>query len=391
MNAAENPFAPGAGTQPPELAGRSGIIADAEAAVARAKRGQGKSALLLGLRGVGKTVLLNRVREIAETGGALCIPLEAPEDQPLASMLVPPLRSALYRLSNTEKAKQGAMKAMAGLRAFAAAFKLKVGAIEFGVKASEGIADSGTLEHDLPELLSLVAEAAQLDGSMVALFIDEVQYLGHEDLSALIVAVHRLGQHSRPFLLYGAGLPQLTSLTGEAKSYAERLFSFPKVGALTEEAAAEAIRAPLVRKQVHIEPDALQAIVRITRGYPYFLQEWGFEVWNVAAGSPITLSDVTLATKGALMRLDSDFFAVRFDRLTPKEREYMRGMAALGEGPHRSGDIAAKLGKTVKAVAPLRDGLIKKGMIFSPQHGDTAFTVPMFDEYMKRAIPEQTT
>lgn len=344
--------------------------------------------LLLGLRGVGKTVLLNRIREMAEGRRAISIAIEAPEAQRLSSILVPPLRSALFRLSTSEKAKQSAHSALGALRAFASVFKAKVGEVEFGVKASVGIADSGNLEHDLPELLTLVAEAAKAEGVVVALFIDEVQYLGQEDLSALIVSVHRLGQKGLPFVLFGAGLPQLTALTGEAKSYAERLFSFPKVGPLTVEAAGEAIRAPLSRASVDIDQNALDEIIRVTHGYPYFLQEWGFEAWNVSPGSPIGAADVALATKGALARLDADFFAVRFDRLTPKEREYMRAMASLGPGPHRSGDIAAQLGKSVKAVAPLRDGLIKKGMIFSPQHGDTAFTVPMFDEFMTRAMPE---
>lgn len=182
-------------------------------------------------------------------------------------------------------------------------------------------------------------------------------------------------------------MPQLIALTGEAKSYAERLFSFPEVGQLTNEAAAEAIRAPLQRHGVAIDDVALADMVRVTRGYPYFLQEWGYEVWNAAPQSPVTLRDAQLATRGALSRLDAEFFAVRLNRLTPKEPEYMRGMAALGPGPHRSGDIAAKLGKSVKTVAPVRDALIKKGMLFSPQHGDTAFTVPMFDEFMKRALP----
>lgn len=387
MNAADNPFAPGAGTQPPELAGRSGIITDAEVALARALKGQGKSALLLGLRGVGKTVLLNRIREMADSRGCVSVSLEAPEDQRLAQMLVPALRSVLFTLSASEKTKQVAQKALGGLRAFAAVFKAKVGEVEFGVKPSLGVADSGNLEHDLPELLQLVAEAARVDGSFFALFIDEVQYLSSEELSAVIVAVHKLGQNGLPFVLFGAGLPQLTALTGEAKSYAERLFSFPKVGQLTEVAAGEAIRAPLLRQGVAIDDDALADIVRVTRGYPYFLQEWGFEVWNAAPRSPVTLADAQLATTGAIARLDAAFFAVRFDRLTPKEREYMRAMARLGPGPHRSGDVATQMGKSVKSVAPLRDGLIKKGMLFSPQHGDTAFTVPMFDEFMKRAMP----
>lgn len=387
MDASRNPYAPGAGTQPPEFAGRSGIFTDAEVSLARARGGQGKSTLFLGLRGVGKTVLLNRIAEMAQSVRAMSIALEAPEEQRLAEMLVPPLRAALFQLSTSAKAGQYATSALGVLRAFASAFKAKVGDIEFGVKAEAGTADSGNLEHDLPALLAAVASAAQHDGVSLVLFIDELQYLNREDLSALIVAVHRLGQRGLPFLLFGAGLPQLAALAGEAKSYSERLFDFPSVGPLTPDAGSEAIRAPLVRQGVSIEPRALEFIVKKTCGYPYFLQEWGYQVWNVAAESPITLADARLATQAALARLDSGFFKVRFDRLTPKEREYMRAMASLGPGPHRSGDIAAKVGKNVRAVAPLRDGLIKKGMIFSPQHGDTAFTVPMFDEFMKRAIP----
>jgi hypothetical protein len=392
MDASRNPFAPGAGTPPPELAGRSGIFTDAEVALARARRGQGKSCLFLGLRGVGKTVLLNRIDEMAQGIHALCVALEAPEEQRLAEMLVPPLRSALFKLSTSAKAAAYAKSALGVLRAFAHVFRFraKVGDIEFGVEPQVGTADSGNLEHDLPALLAAVAGAAQHEGVSFVLFIDELQYLNKEDLSALIVAVHKLGQRALPFLLFGAGLPQLAALAGEAKSYSERLFDFPSVGPLTLDAAAEAIRAPLVRQKVSIDAKALDFIVRKTSCYPYFLQEWAYQAWNAATESPITLADARLATRAALARLDSGFFKVRFDRLTPRERDYMRAMASLGPGPHRSGDIAAKVGKNVKAVAPLRDGLIKKGMIFSPQHGDTAFTVPMFDEFMKRAMPHDT-
>jgi hypothetical protein len=391
MDPRKNPFAPGAGTQPPELAGRSGILTDAEVALARTKGGKGKSALLLGLRGVGKTVLLYKVAEIAQSCGCVPIALEAPEDQRLAQMLVPPLRAALFKLSASQKAAQHAKAGLGVLRAFASVFQAKVGDVEFGVKPELGTADSGNLEHDLAELLAVVAEAAQRGGSGLALFVDEMQYLNREDLSALIVAVHKVGQRGLPFVLFGAGLPQLAALAGEAKSYAERLFDFPDIGPLTSEAAAEAIKMPLTRENVKIDAKALEFIVTKTRGYPYFLQEWGYQIWNVANGSPITLADAKLATLRALARLDFGFFKVRFDRLTPKEKGYMRAMASLGPGPHRSGDIAGALDKSVKAVAPLRDGLIKKGMIFSPQHGDTAFTVPMFDEFMQRAIPSEAT
>jgi len=384
MNPRDNPFAPGAGTQPPELAGRSGIITDAEVALARARRGLGKSMLLLGLRGVGKTVLLNRVAEMAEAGGALPVVLEAPEDQTLAPMLVPALRSTLFSLSASEKAGALTKRGFGVLRSFAAAFKVKVGEVEFGVKAEPGKADSGNLEHDLPALLETVALAAKADDRALVLFIDEVQYLGAVDLSALIVATHKLGQKGLPFLLVGAGLPQLAALAGEAKSYAERLFDFPVVGPLPAQAARDAVAAPLKRESLKIEEAALNHIIKKTQGYPFFLQEWGYQAWNAAADSPINLADVRVAEKAAIERLDAGFFKVRLDRLTPREREYMHTMAQLGPGPHRSGEVAKALHKKVTAVGPLRDGLIKKGMIYSPQHGDTAFTVPMFDEFLKR-------
>ncbi|MGC4117262.1 MAG: ATP-binding protein [Myxococcales bacterium] len=389
MDAKQNPFAPGAGTQPPELAGRSGTITDAEVAIGRAKGGlSSKSQLLLGLRGVGKTVLLNRAAEIAETEHCLTVSLEAPESEDLAEMLVPPLRSALYRLSATEKARQAAQRSLGVLRSFAAAFKVKVGGIEFGVQPQTGTADSGNLEFDLAELLQAVSIAAKESASAFVLIVDELQYLGPQDLAALIVAVHRVGQRNLPFVLFGAGLPQLAALAGEAKSYAERLFDYPDVGPLTREAAAEAIRQPMRRKGIEIEDAALEFIVDTTRGYPYVLQEWGYQAWNVASGSPIALADTKLATKSALERLDRMFFRVRFDRLTPKEKAYMRAMASLGPGPHRSGDIARALKRSVSSVAPLRNGLLVKGMLYSPQHGDTAFTVPMFDEFMKRSMPD---
>lgn len=389
MEPTANPFAPGAGTQPPELAGRSGLITDAEVALARAKSGRAtKGMLLLGLRGVGKTVLLNRIAELAREEEIVVVFLEAPEGKRLAEMLVPPLRSVLFQLSASEKAKVAATRALGVLRAFASVFKAKAGEVEFGVKPEVGTADSGTLDHDLPELLTAVARAAKAAETAVALLVDEVQYLQREDLAALIVAVHRLGQLGLPFVLFGAGLPQLAALAGEAKSYAERLFDYPDVGALTSDAARAALREPVRRQHVDFADDALDLVIKKTRGYPYFLQEWGYNAWNAASSTPIDLSDVRAATKEVLDRLDKGFFRVRFDRLTPKEKDYMRAMAKLGPGPHRSGDIAHELGRGVNSVAPLRSTLIAKGMIYSPQHGDTAFTVPMFDEFMKRTIPQ---
>jgi len=388
MDPKTNPFAPGAGTQPPELAGRGQIISDATLALGRVLLGRpARSQMLLGLRGVGKTVLLNRIAHIAEGEGYQTVMLEAPEDRSLPEMLVPPFRSLLFKLSRLEKTKEVAKRGLGVLRAFASAFKLKVGEVEFGVKAETGTADSGSLESDLPEVLLAVANAAKEARSAVALFIDEVQYLSKDDLAALIVSVHKMTQKSFPFILFGAGLPQLAALAGEAKSYAERLFDYPEVGPLADDAAREAIASPVRREGIEITDGALALIVEKTKGYPYFLQEWGSHCWNVASASPITAQDATGATVQTLQALDRGFFRVRLDRLTPREKDYMRAMAELGPGPHRSGEIAQKMLMDVTTAGPLRNGLIKKGMVYSPQHGDTAFTVPMFDQFMQRSMP----
>jgi len=389
MDPVKNPFAPGAGNNPPEMAGRERTLEDARIALKRIRAGKhARGQFLLGLRGVGKTVLLNRIEYLASQEKYQTIVLEAPEDQKLVQMLVPRLRALLLRLSRIERSKEMANRSMKVLRAFAGVFKVTIGEMEFGVGSEPGTADSGNLEIDLPELFQTVLEAAKGADEAVALFIDEVQYLSTKDLSALIVAVHRMSQKQLPFILFGAGLPQLAALAGEAKSYAERLFNYPEIGALEEGAAREAIVAPLEKEGVAIEPQALDLMVRQTQGYPYFLQEWGYHTWEVASASPITPNDVTQATNQALRALDQGFFRVRLDRLTPKERSYVRAMAELGPGPHRSGEIAQVLKSEVTAVGPLRNGLIKKGMIYSPKHGDTAFTVPMFDQFLLRSMPD---
>jgi hypothetical protein len=291
-------------------------------------------------------------------------------------------------MSGSARARDVANRGLRVLRGFASVFKVKYGDLEVGVEAERGTADSGDLESDLPELLRTVAEAAKASGKAVAILVDEVQYLSEEDLSALIVAVHRIGQLGLPFIVFGAGLPQLAALAGEAKSYAERLFDYPAVGPLDPAAAVRAIREPIREEGANVQAGALDLIVERTEGYPYFLQEWGSQAWNVAARSPITRPDVERATDRAVAALDAGFFRVRLDRLTPREKEYLRAMAALGAGPHRSGEIAETLGMAVTVAGPLRSGLIRKGMIYSPSHGETAFTVPMFDAFMRRTIPD---
>ena len=383
-----NPFAPGAGTQPPELAGRDQILENARVVLGRIKAGRSaKSQMLLGLRGVGKTVLLNRLDVLAEELHYLRVVLEAPEDRHLAEMLVPKLRSLLNQLSLVDKARAFARRGLGVLRAFAAAFKLSAGEYEFGVQSEVGVADSGSLDIDLPELLLAVAGAAKMADRPIAIFIDEVQYLSSGDLGALLASLHKIGQKGLPLVVFGAGLPQLAALAGVAKSYAERLLDYPEVGPLSEQAASDAIRKPVTSQGVQITDGALAMIVEKTHGYPYFLQEWGTHAWNEAAESPITADDVERATIKVLRGLDEGFFRVRVDRLTPRERDYLRAMAELGPGPHRSGTIAKTLSLGVTAAGPIRNELIKKGMIFSPKHGETAFTVPMFDDFLRRAMP----
>jgi MoxR-like ATPase len=391
MNPVENPFAPGAGSPPPELAGREALLERARIALLRLKAARhAKSLMLLGLRGVGKTVLLNRIKTMAENEGYVTAFIEATENKPLARLVIPELRRILFALNAGQKVNAIARRALGVLRSFIGSVKIKVDDVEFGldIEPLKGEADSGDLEADLSTLFAAVAEAARAKEKAVLILIDEVQYLKDEDLSALIIAIHQMTQRQLPLVLIGAGLPQLAGLAGNSKSYAERLFDYPSVGPLAGKDAVNALREPIEREGASIDDDALQKIMQITQGYPYFLQTWGYQAWNMADQSPITVEDVDNATPIAIQHLDEGFFRVRFDRLTPTEKRYLRAMAELGEGPHRSGDIAQLVGKEVQQAAPLRNGLLRKGMIYSPAHGDTAFTVPMFDAFLKRVMPE---
>lgn len=392
MDPVTNPFAPGAGTPPPELAGRSELRESVRIVLERVRRGlPTKSVLMVGLRGVGKTVLLDRMREDAEGLGLHTVRLEAPEGRSLPALLAPELRVALLRLSRIEKARSLARRALSGLAGFAKALKFKYHDIEVGLdfEPEPGLADNGDLEHDLQALLEVAGAAAKEADTALVLFIDELQYVEESQLAALITALHRTAQRQLPVVLVGAGLPQLPGQMGRAKSYAERLFNFPEIGPLDAAPARVAIAKPLENQGVAIEDAALEAILSHTHGYPYFLQEWGKHTWDAATKSPITSQDVEQASITAIAALDESFFRVRFDRLTSAEKRYLRAMAELGPGPHRSGDIADLLERKVTSLGPIRNQLISKGMIWSPHHGDTAFTVPLFDEFMKRIVRDE--
>jgi len=329
------------------------------------------------------------MRDDAEAIGLQTVRIEAPEGRSLPAMLAPQLRQALLRLSRTDKAKDMAERALRGLAGFAKALKFKYEDIEVGFdfEPEPGLADNGDLEHDLQALLEAVGTAAKAAGTALVLFVDELQYVEEDQLAALITALHRTAQRRLPVVLVGAGLPQLRGQMGRAKSYAERLFDFPEIGPLPEVAARTAIAKPAEDNGVTVAEDAMASILRQTRGYPYFLQEWGKHAWDTATASPISGDDVRRASQSAIAALDESFFRVRFDRLTPLEKRYLRAMAELGPGPHRSGDIAVQLGRAVTSLGPTRGQLIAKGMIWSPNHGDTAFTVPLFDEFMRRIMP----
>lgn len=346
--------------------------------------------MLVGLRGVGKTVLLNEMQRMANKAEYQTIALEAHENKPFAAVLTPHLRKLFFELDRMAGFSEKVRRGLGVLKSFINGVRIKVSDIEIGldIDPQEGTADSGDLEVDLPNLFIAAGEAAQDRGTAVALLIDEIQYLSIGELSALIMAMHKMQQHQLPLVLMAAGLPILPALAGDSKSYAERLCGFSNVGPLSPSDARIALQEPVRHAGIEFEQNAVDEIIRLTQGYPYFLQEWGYQTWNHAGQSPITLQDVRRATTRVIPRLDSNFFRVRFDRLTPSEKNYLRAMAELGAGSHRSGDIASVLGIKVTSLGPVRAKLIKKGMIYSPSHGDMAFTVPLFDEFMRRAIPE---
>ena len=382
-----NPFAPGAGTPPPKLAGRDDILRRTELTLGRVRKGKPtKSFIAVGLRGVGKTVLLNEVLQKAESLGYQAVFIEAQENKNLPLILLPKLRQLLIRLDKIEQAKEAGKKALRTLAAFASSVKAQIGDVEFSLSIDPevGTADSGFLESDLSDLFEEVGKAARSKGTAVAIIIDELQYLDEVEMSALIMAMHRVQQRQLPVVHIGGGLPQILGIAGKSKSYAERLFDYPRVGPLSEEDSNQAILEPVENEGSRITSDALKEIYQKTEGYPYFVQAWGHYSWNVAECSPIGKEDVKKASIEAERSLDESFFQVRYDRLTGAERDYLFAMAELGAGPHRSGDIAKQLKRKVESVAPTRSSLIKKGMVFSPSHGDTAFTVPMFDQYLRR-------
>jgi len=391
MKPSKNPFAPGAGMPPPELAGRDALLSEARLTIQRNRNGNSaRSFIYVGLRGVGKTVLLNEVQAIAEAECAITDFVEVSANEPLTKVMIATMRAALLKLDRIKNVSEKVKQGLRILKSFVGTAKMKYGDFEFSldIDAESGVADSGRLTRDLAELFIAVGEAAKSRKASIVLLIDEIQNLPIEEYEALIMAVHRVNQKKLPVLVVGAGLPLLVKLTGKAKTYAERLFEYPKIGALNDDEARRAIIEPLAEAKVDIDNDALKLVTDETQGYPYFIQEWGYQVWNKATRSPIKKTDVIKSSEVAITRLDQNFFRSRYERLSDTQKEYLRAMAELGPGPHRSGHIAQLLGKSTSQLGTTREGLIYNGMIYSSKYGQAAFTVPLFDEFMKRIQPE---
>ena len=390
MDRVRNPFNPGAGTTPPLLVGRDAQLDAMTIAVKRLSLGRfERSVLLKGLRGVGKTVLLNEFGRIAEREGWIHQHLEATEDVQLATAIATLSRRVLLELSMKDRAKDRAARALGALRGFV---KIHVPAGEAGTLTIDfgptpGRADSGQLDEDLSGVFTDLGETALEAGTGVLLTIDEIQYLGKQELSALIVGLHRISQLGLPVLMAGAGLPSLPGLAGEARSYAERLFAYVDIDSLGRDDARTALVTPVEEEGGGWSPAAVNRLIDDTHGYPYFLQEFGKQAWNASEGPEITLDDVAVAVVLALDDLDQGFFRARIDKTTDAERDYLRAMVHLGgPGPYRSGDVARTMNKKSTQTGPVRDRLIKRGLCFAPRHGELAFTVPMFDDFVRRAL-----
>lgn len=387
MDPIKNPFAPGAGHPPPALVGRDAIFNAANVVLARVKDGKAaKNHLLLGLRGVGKTVLLNKIQSISDTMGYQSIWFEADEARPLRSQIIPQMRQLLLHFDRRERVNDRVKRSLRVLASFASAVKVKVGDVQIGldIEPEVGIADSGDLTADLTDLFSIAAEAAQSESAGILLAIDEMQNLSKEDLTALVMALHKASQRQLPLTLFGAGLPQIVGRLGESKSYTERLFTRIPIGALEAADARKAIWEPVEKAGASIGQRALGQITEVTQCYPYFLQTWGYHAWNAAKGSDIDLRAVQASHAASIRDLDASFFQFRYERLTAREKQYVAAMAALGPGPHKSGAVAKKLGVKAASIAPTRSALIGKGMVYAPTYGETAFTVPLFDQFVGR-------
>jgi hypothetical protein len=383
-----NPYTPGAGLVPGYLAGRDDTKAGAEEVIVSLAHGiSTRSIVYYGLRGVGKTVLLNRIEEIAEENGILYEHIEVSERSSFKTAISFHIRKLITQMSTAEKAKGYLDRARSILKAFQVTYSSD-GDINISLKddvdVAVGVSDTGNFQNDLTELLVSMGTLAQKSEKAVCLFIDEIQYLNDDEFEALIAAIHRTNQKGLPVTLFAAGLPKVAKIAGDIKSYAERLFSFISIDSLEPEASKLALIEPAKKLGITYTDEAVNEIIKITSGYPYFLQEYGKQVWNFINGDKIDINSVHKASSIFEKSLDESFFKVRYDRATPKEKEFMLAMADCGDLPCAMAQIAAKMKTNVTSISPVRGQLIFKGFIYSPGYGEVDFTVPQFKQYLQR-------
>jgi len=393
LDPVHNPFTPNAGTRPPVLAGRDALLDRFALVVDRLAAGRtDKGYVVTGLRGVGKTVLLGEFETLARDRGAVVVAYEVPKTAGALTRRFPALaRKALLEVSPAARWGERARRAAGVLRGFKAQFdpdgRWSVSFDGAELEAVEGVADSGDFVADLPDLMEALGEAARAHHRVVVLLVDEIQHLDSSELSALVMAKHRLNRRGLPVVIAGAGLPQLPALTTEAQTYAERMFHWPRIGRLPDVDARLALLAPASRAGVLIEETALAYMVDYTEGYPYFLQEYGRAVWDAAAGSPITLQDAVDTRTSVDAILDQDFFSVRVAGLPDRELGYLLALAGLGPGEHGVAAVARAMdADSSTKVASAQARLVDRGLVYSPRRGSVAFTVPQFDRYLRRAF-----
>lgn len=383
-----NPYTPGAGLVPGYLAGRDDTIAEAQEVIVSVAHGiSTRSIVYYGLRGVGKTVLLNKIEDIAEENDILYEHIEVSERSSFKTAIAFHVRKLITQMSTAEKAKGYLDKALSILKAFQITYSPD-GNVSIGLKnevvAAVGISDTGNFQNDLTELFVSMGILAQKNERAVCLFIDEIQYLNDDEFEALIAAIHRVNQKGLPVTLFAAGLPKVAKIAGDIKSYAERLFSFISIDSLEPESAKLALIEPAKKLGITYTEEAVNEIIKITSGYPYFLQEYGKQVWGFIKGDKIDINSVREAYSVFEKSLDESFFKVRYDRATPKEKEFMLAMADCGELPCTMAQIAANMKTNVSSISPVRGQLIYKGFIYSPGYGEVDFTVPQFKQYLRR-------
>lgn len=394
MDPRQNPYTPNAGAKPPVLVGRQGEMEAFEVLLDRLRAGRTEQSMIItGLRGVGKTVLLTEFGRIAADRDWVAIEMEIAkhDDDQFRLELARECRKALLSIAPRQRWGERARRAARILRSFSMSIdpggRLTMG---FEVDALEGYGDSGFLDSDIQDLMVSLGEAASEHRTGVILLFDEIQLLAASQFEALIVAIHKTVQRSLPFVLVAAGLPQLPALAGEARSYSERLFRFPGIGSLNDDEARLALSQPAAELRLEFLDEAIEVGLDFTEGFPYFIQEFGQAAWNLADAPQVTASDAEQARLVVEEKLDANFFRVRLDRTTELQQAYLRAMAELGPEPQRAAAVARVLNRTTQQCGPIRSQLIEKGLLYTPQHGYAAFTVPHFDRHLKRTIPELT-